>query len=79
MQIYVDKVGRLWHPVLANEEEMMILTAKQAATGKAKLNSAYMAVSKSGVAKEDRREFLNIILECERLISVERFTGKRVG
>lgn len=57
---------------------MTILTAKQAEKGKAKLNSAYMAVCLSGLAKEDRREFTNIILECERLISVERFTGKRV-
>jgi len=57
---------------------MVIMTAKQAEQGKSKLHSAYMAVV-STVCKEDRRDFTNIILECERLISVERFTGRRVG
>ncbi len=56
----------------------MIMTGKQAATGKAKLNNAYRAVCNRGLDKEIRNEFIDIILECERLISVERFTNRPV-
>lgn len=56
-----------------------ILTGKQAWQGIKKLESVYQYLRLTPAWRENYRDLLDIILECERLISVERFTRKKAG
>lgn len=56
-----------------------ILTAKQAHQGRQKLESVYQYLRLAPTWRENYRELIDIILECERLISVERFTRRHAG
>jgi hypothetical protein len=60
----------------------MMNTAKQATAAKSVLHNAYLSLmlhpAASKEAQKDRNDAQDIIMECERLISVEGFTRKPV-